>query len=157
MPSVYFVMQRHHSHEFPALYYDYLPEQLTRKLPVDDKRKPIEQPALAYTLRLDRISEPTDWRVRPLDELLALYRQHLAAGTLPPSNIADPPRKQEQGTLRGESFYAKKPPGYDQPPAAWPVPGTLQLRPQAGAFIPVDVTTTERSPLHGEVTVHRPR
>lgn len=135
MMAIYFVMQRHHSHEFPALYYDYLPESLTRKLPVDDQRKPIEQPALAYTLRLDRISEPTDWRVRPLDELLALYRQHLAAGTLPPSNIADPPKKQQQGLELGNWNFAKSPPGFGLPPAPWPEPGTIKPRPTAGAFI----------------------
>jgi hypothetical protein len=153
MAAVWFVMQRHHGDEFPALYFDFLPERLTRKLPVDDKKKPIEQPALAYTLRLDRMPEGNEWHTRHLDQLLALYQRHKAAGTLPPPNLADPPRKQEQGTLRGVSFYAKKPPGYDQPPAAWPVPGTLQLRPTAGAFIPADVTTTEGdgSPLQ-EVT-----
>lgn len=138
MPPVWFVVERHHGQETPALFYDFLPARFTRKLPVDDKKKAIEQPPTSFMLRLDRMPNDPDWRVRPLSELMGLYKRLKALGKLPPPNTADPPKEGGQkGIEMGPEFWRFAParPWHGMPARPWPEPGTLQPRPQAGAYI----------------------
>lgn len=134
---IWFIVQRHHGAEFPALYYDFLPECFTRALPVDDKKQPLGPQLTSYMLRLDRMPEGSEWRERPLAELMALYRRPDL--NLPPPNLADPPRdKGQKGVELGKWSMTKPQPWHGLAPEPWPSPGAKQPKPQAGAYIPED-------------------
>jgi hypothetical protein len=97
-PITFVVERRVGGGEVACVYYDRLPERLTRK----------GQMAVVYQVRLDRL-EPEHrrfWLSKSTRELLDVYRWLRDEGTLPPPNLADPPRKDtgEKGTLHGEHW-----------------------------------------------------
>lgn len=117
--------------EEPALFHDYVPAILT----ASDTRKL----GVVYVLRLDRLPDAERWLQLSLSELFAVYRRLKAAGRLPAPNLGSP---------RATAEPAKRLLGYrerlvtrtweQQPPDPFPEPGTIQLRPDAGTFIPTD-------------------
>jgi hypothetical protein len=104
---------------------------------VDDKKQPLGPQLTSYMLRLDRMPEGSEWRERPLAELMALYRRPDL--NLPPPNLADPPRdKGQKGVELGKWSMTKPQPWHGLAPEPWPSPGAKQPKPQAGAYIPED-------------------
>jgi hypothetical protein len=78
-----------------------------------------------YTLRIDRLPPDAQefWMSKSCAELLATYHWLRDEGTLPPSNIADPPKeKRREGRLMGDWWTQPKKPWPDQPAAPWPAP-----------------------------------
>jgi len=135
---IWFVVQRQRGgEEYPALFYDFLPPGLTRKLPVDDKRRPIEQPPLTYMLRLDR-GDPGSWLKRPLADVFGEYLALREICALPPASTvdaatADKPKGREIGP--DYWLFAPRRPWHGQAPDRFPQPGMIQPRPSAGAFV----------------------
>lgn len=103
---IYFVIERGVSgEEIACIYYDRLFGSATRRV---------------YTLRLDKL--PSDqqqfWLSKKHAELLDAYRWLRDEGTLPPPNLADPPReKPRQGRELGNWWRPKPlPRGQDWQP-----------------------------------------
>jgi len=130
---VFFVVERRHGQEEPAIYTDRLPENLTRKIPKDSA----ERHPLVYALRLDKMPDLDKWLAAPLKQLYRTYCALRDAGKLPPSNLADPPMKSTgtKGVLRGEFWAPPARTWEDRPADPFPSPGDLQLNSGAGAFI----------------------
>lgn len=127
---VFFVVERTPAGETPAIYYDRMPAHLTSYKPLknslgkpivitDLKGKVIELNPIIYALRLDRLPNGHELVDQSLGELYSGYCRLRDKGSLPPSNLADPPRaKGEQGTLHGESFTVRNPPWDRRPGVA---------------------------------------
>lgn len=103
---IYFVVERGAGgKEVASIYYDQLMPHLTRKSAKDPKGRQIEKPALIYALRLDRL-EPSArdfWLSKSSTELLEVYHWLRDEGTLPPSNLAEPPKeKRDERRAFGE-------------------------------------------------------
>lgn len=134
---IWFVVRRHHGVESPAVFYDYLPPALTRKLPVDNKRRPIEQPPLVYMLRLDR-ADPGSWLKRPLAEVFDEYQALREIGALPPASTIDQPATDKpKGREIGPDYwrFTLALPWHGRAPDPFPQPGTIRSRSSAGAFV----------------------
>jgi hypothetical protein len=103
-PVTFVVERRNGGAESPSIVYGKLPTRLTVK----------GSQLLVYALRLDKL-EPEHrqfWLSKPTEEMLEVYRWLRDEGTLPPANLADPPRKntRDEGTMRGEASWWKPPP-----------------------------------------------
>lgn len=127
---VTFAVRRANGRDDFAIYYDHFPAELSRKLPADVK------PALIYALRLDRLPDGHEWKHKNLDDLSKLYARDKAAGSLPPSNVADPPKAKVATTLALGARRARMTRPWGQlPPEPYPAPEGLVSRPEAAAFI----------------------
>jgi hypothetical protein len=130
MNPTWFLVRQHNGRESPALYFDFLPADLTRKLPRD------ERPVIIYGLRLDRLPEGERLAAMPLADLYALYQRLKARNKLPPQNFVDPPAKKDAArALIGHRERRKPRPGHNLPGEPFPAPDGLRPRPEAPAFI----------------------
>jgi hypothetical protein len=129
MEPIFFVVERTPEGETPVIYYDRLPDRLTSWKPPKDslgkpmtdlQGKPIVLNPIIYALRLDRLPNGAMLAEKGLAELYALYRRLQGKDMLPPSNIADPPKRtSNNGVVRGEMFQVRNPPWHDQPRPSW--------------------------------------
>ena len=115
--SIYFVIERSASgQEIACLYYDRMFARASKRV---------------YTLRIDRL--PPDqqqfWLSKPIGELLDVYHWLRDEGTLPPSNLADPPAsKPRHGRELGNWWTQPVPPWPQQPPDPLPDAATWEPR-----------------------------
>jgi hypothetical protein len=104
MPAdpITFVIERRHGKESACIIFGPLPDWLTAK----------GSGRMVYALRLDKLPNGLDLAKLSIGDLARSYRAMRKAGRLPPSNLADPPRKAEgqQGSLRGPDTWWKPTP-----------------------------------------------
>jgi hypothetical protein len=121
--AITFVMRPGAGREDAALYHDVLTEAARK--------------SAVYALRIDRLPAGHEWQGKNLGELCKLYARDKAAGTLPPSNVADPPKDKKPTTVAAGQRRARMSlPGRHLPPEPYPAPDGLRARPDAGAYIP---------------------
>lgn len=100
---VTFVIERRHGREFGSVIYGPLPERLTHK----------GSTRLVFAWRLDKLPNGEALRQMPIADLVEQYERMKAAGKLPASNLADPPKKAEggqKGMQRGPETWWKPTP-----------------------------------------------
>lgn len=130
---VTFVVERRNSVESAGIYVDRLPGRLTRK----------GSTLLVYALRLDKLppEQQQFWLSKGCTELLDVYRWLRDEGTLPPANLADPPREDtgEKGVFRGEASWWQPPARYwdapDFPRDQRQAPASLEPKFDAQAYM----------------------
>lgn len=137
---VYFVVERGPSGETPAIYYNILPDRLTRKIPRDDRGQACGRAPIIYALRLDTLPGASRWIdeliKRPLAEIYAEYCRRRDGNELPPTNLAGAQRKAAVARLAIGDFW--EPPARiweDRPADPFPVPGTLRPKLDAPGYI----------------------
>ncbi len=126
--AIFFVVERRASGgEEAAIYRDVLPKWL-------------KGPKIVYALRLDKLPDGERWAKLPLAQVYAQYCWLRDHGKLPPANLTPPPRKSDGATrLLGDRW---KPPARawpDRPADPFPLPGSIALKPDAGAFINTEI------------------
>lgn len=110
-PVTFVIERRHGGPESGCIIYGPLPKRLTGA------------PALVWAIRLDKLPNGEAMRQMPIAYLVEQYQQQRAAGTLPPSNLIDPPPKTDggqKGIERGPKTWWKPTPlprGDDWKPA----------------------------------------
>jgi hypothetical protein len=103
---VTFVVERNHGREAASILYGPLPERLKAKLDGGQTR-------LVYAWRLDKLPNGEMLRQMPIADLYEQFTRMRAENKLPPSNLADPPRKTDggqKGTERGPETWWKPTP-----------------------------------------------
>jgi len=97
-----FVVERRHGRESPALIVGPLPERLRAK----------GANLLVWACRIDKLPSFDVLRHMSIGELYDQYKRLKAKGRLPPSNLADPPRKTagQKGTEHGPATWWKPTP-----------------------------------------------
>lgn len=136
MPEpIYFVIERGVSgQEIACLYFDRLFSRATERV---------------YTLRIDKLppEQQQFWLGKSLVELLDVYRWLRDEGTLPPSNLTDPPKeKPRQGRELGNWWTQPVPPWPQRPPDPLPDAETWQPDTARGRYIglrPADTTRNQ--------------
>jgi len=107
---IYLIVERGAGgNETAVIYYDLLPARLRRKIPKDPRGKPTEPAPIIYALRLDRLDKThrNFWLEKSTVELYATYCWLRDEGTLPPANLADPPRTTEARVRKLGDYWAQ--------------------------------------------------
>jgi hypothetical protein len=113
---VTFVVETRHGRESASIVYGQLPEHLRAK----------GSNQLVWVWRLDKLPNGEALQQMPIGDLYDQFVRMREQGKLPPSNLADPPRKVETGPKvieRGPEFWWKPTPlprGQDWTPDAPP-------------------------------------
>lgn len=97
-----FVVEARAGRETPSVVYGLLPTRLTMK----------GSKLLVYAYRMDKMPNGAEAAKKPIDELYQNFVVQRKSGTLPQSNLADPPQKSDggrKGSLRGEENWWKPP------------------------------------------------
>lgn len=101
---IWFLVERKPGGEFPSVYYDILPERLTRKDAIT---------RVVYQMRLDKLDDCARWINMPLDELYRRYVLHRDHGTLT-HNTSDPAQKQGTTVRKLGEYWSPPLPTWDQ-------------------------------------------